>query len=376
MDSGEKVVFKRRKVTNLRKRHASDSDNEQRPSDLTTSAPAPTTTPSNAAAPDLSSQKDSSQPEQALNREKLQELRNRRRQPPKGISHSIEVSSLNRKRRAAPEPAEPTGPPTREDMSEAVVSGRFVKQTGLIVNDTRDHMNAYIDTKLREMRGYVSQQQRQQQIDDAAADDSDTQQQAQSHSLSTTDHHHATDDRPQKARQNALSGKIEEIDLGPQVVRDNIARTAAAANRLTGSASHLEDSTPPTTTTGQRRRNQKTADQLEREKLVDMILGERSSGQHMRYDGNPNDSNSVDADGGAEHDDDALAEKFVRAWEEQAQGRVRRHHPPPPAKTTGPRGSRQEAEKQSRGPKLGGSRSARAAVRAQEEAAQKGKLRR
>lgn len=63
--------------------------------------------------------------------------------------------------------------------------------------------------------------------------------------------------------------------------------------------------------------------------------------------------------------DDALAEQFRREFLDSIDSRNQRKPAPPP----GPKG----AKDQPKGPKLGGSRSARAAMRLQEEQAAKNK---
>jgi len=111
--------------------------------------------------------------------------------------------------------------------------------------------------------------------------------------------------------------------------------------------------------TGRRkyRRRRRTSQDIQRDKLVEEVLKE-SKLQVELYD-EPADNNDEEEEGAA---DDRIAEKFRREFLDALMSRRRR------------RGNYQKAKKKDdakkpRGPKLGGSRSARAAMRESQLAA-------
>jgi len=155
-------------------------------------------------------------------------------------------------------------------------------------------------------------------------------------------------------REPATLGKLHEIDLGHENKLQNIARTAAATRRLAGGENvDSEDDSASTKPRigkdgkpwrGRRRRN---SEDIERDRLVEEVLRESKL---QVYD------LKEEAQHGDQAADDRIAEKFRRDFMEAIQSRRRfmrpRNTKKAQPKYTGPRG-----------PKLGGSRSARASMR-------------
>jgi hypothetical protein len=174
----------------------------------------------------------------------------------------------------------------------------------------------------------------------------------------------------QKQREPASLGKLHEIDLGHEATLRNIARTEAATRKLAGE----EDlptpgeilapgkSRPGSDGKPRWNRKQRTDADIERDRLVEEVLRESKCMWHSSpefggymltrsvtvdvYD-DPEDETQFDDQAA----DDRIAEQFRRDFMDAIQTR-RRTAKPAPKVAEGPRG-----------PKLGGSRSARAAMR-------------
>ena len=166
----------------------------------------------------------------------------------------------------------------------------------------------------------------------------------------------------QKGRQPAALGRLHEIDLGPDATARNIALTEAAQRRLDGQPE--EEEKPRLRRDGKPfRRKRRTSTDIKRDKLVEEVM--RESRLEI-YD----DDDTGEADGGDGEADDMIAEQFRRDFLDAVSNRRRRA----PAAASKVNGKVVAAEP--RGPKLGGSRSARAKVREKElEEAAKGKKR-
>ncbi|KAH8434757.1 telomere length and silencing 1 family protein [Aspergillus melleus] len=163
-------------------------------------------------------------------------------------------------------------------------------------------------------------------------------------------------DLPQ--REPASLGKLHEIDLGQETKLENIARTEAATRRLVG-GDHVEDAQPgddesPSKNTSThekkpwRHQRRRTSEDAQRDRLVEEVL--RESRLDV-YDEPAEETTTVTDDQAA---DDRVAEQFRRDFLDAIQSR-RRVARARNTKTTKPEAPR--------GPKLGGSRSARAAMR-------------
>lgn len=192
-------------------------------------------------------------------------------------------------------------------------------------------------------------------------------------------------------REPATIGKLHEIDLGQETKMDNIARTEAATRRLAGddaTTSMEEDSTAERPVAGKdgkawRNRKRRNSKDIERDRLVEEVLRESKREYFFLllliimaallalpynedgpggltwistvdvYD-EPDDEPELAGDDQAA--DDRIAEKFRRDFMDAIQSRRRTKN------TTASTKQRAKPEVP-RGPKLGGSRSARAAMR-------------
>ncbi|KAJ5655716.1 hypothetical protein N7507_007666 [Penicillium longicatenatum] len=155
----------------------------------------------------------------------------------------------------------------------------------------------------------------------------------------------------EQQRAPASLGKLHEIDLGQETTMQNIARTEAARKRLAGDedSSNPGESEPQAGRSGPqkpwRNRKRRTSADIERDRLVDEVMRE------SRLDIYDEPEEEVLPDDQAA--DDRIAEKFRQDFMDAIQSRRR-------VRTTRPTAEKTEAPK---GPKLGGSRSARAAMR-------------
>lgn len=186
-------------------------------------------------------------------------------------------------------------------------------------------------------------------------------------------------------REPATLGKLHEIDLGQEAKLRNIARTEAATRRMAGNPSDTVDEEPTSLGKSQagkqdkewrtRRRN---SEDIERDRLVEEVLRESKCKLTMTCH-NPQgvltyvlfplsvdvydepEQNTAQDDQAA---DDRIAEQFRRDFMEAIYSRRRTMRARASANTQNKRTTKSEAP---RGPKLGGSRSARAAMREMQE---------
>lgn len=178
-------------------------------------------------------------------------------------------------------------------------------------------------------------------------------------------------------RQPAALGKLHEIDLGPDATLRNIARTEAAKKRLEDGAPEAEEGAGKLRRRkdgkpwrGRKRRN---SDDMKRDKLVEEVMKESRRklpcqlaliqlliGIVEIYDepdvNLPNDDQAAD---------DRIAEQFRREFMDAITSRRQR------STQANKKAPGAKADDKPRGPKLGGSRSARAAMREQQEKAAK-----
>lgn len=164
-------------------------------------------------------------------------------------------------------------------------------------------------------------------------------------------------------RQPAGLGKLHEIDLGPDATLRNIALTEAAQRKLEGLEPEIDESTGKVRLRKDgkpwRPRKRRNSEDIKRDKLVEEVM--RESKLDI-YD-EPDEEVSKDDQAA----DDRIAEQFRREFMDAVSSRQQRAaHAKKPAKG-------KEVVEQPRGPKLGGSRSARAAMRERDEAAKKKK---
>ncbi|KAL1640106.1 hypothetical protein SLS58_007220 [Diplodia intermedia] len=237
------------------------------------------------------------------------------------------------------------GAPEQQQV-EVVAAKEFAPQTGMVVDTLDKHMMAYIDSKMAEMREGERRAAAEQAVTDAA----NHQEQQHSSATSTIPSFPSNGVRQ---RQPAGMGKLMEIDLGPEAARSNIERTEEATRRLESGESLEQEMQPK----GRRGRKRRTSEDIRRDKLVEEILKE--SRFEMYDDRAQQEQQKKDAEEGAA--DDRIVEQFRRDFMEAVQTR---HNRRPPASASA---KNKAADERPKGPKLGGSRSARAAMRAAEE---------
>lgn len=187
-----------------------------------------------------------------------------------------------------------------------------------------------------------------------------------------------------RERQPAGMGKLQEIDLGEEVTRMNAQRTQEATRKLQ-SGELVEPTDERFSGRGRRGRKRRTSEDIKRDKIVEDILKEsmrksplvRLAGAESGYsiliqtDAVDNIYDRTELQAAETNDDqaadDRIVEQFRRDFMEAVQTRNKRNPPPAPVGKGG------KVEERPKGPKLGGSRSARAAMRAMEEAKAKKK---
>ncbi|KAL8742722.1 MAG: hypothetical protein Q9184_008209, partial [Pyrenodesmia sp. 2 TL-2023] len=159
----------------------------------------------------------------------------------------------------------------------------------------------------------------------------------------------------------AALGKLHEIDLGLDATLRNIARTEAAKKRLEGGEPEVEEPTGKVRLRrdgkpwrGRKRRN---SDDVKRDKLVEEVMKESRLEIY--------DEPDVDLPNGDQAADDRIAEQFRREFMDAISSRRQK------AAQTTKKDPRAKEDDKPKGPKLGGSRSARAAMREQQEKAAK-----
>ncbi|KAF8436728.1 hepatocellular carcinoma-associated antigen 59-domain-containing protein [Terfezia claveryi] len=237
-----------------------------------------------------------------------------------------------------PYPEDEEARDTAEQELAAVVN-RFTHQTGQVL-DVDKHMVAYIESQM-EKRRLASTTATTTDLSTA------TNLMASPSTVhpSTTINNSAFWQPTRPIDRGATLGKLHEVDLGEENKLKNIHRTAEATRRL-------EDTTPTTTDDPQsssksRKRRRRNSQDIQRDKLVEEVAS-----RPLRRCAFPLPAPS-DEEGAA---DDRIAEKFRREFLDALMSRRRR------------RGNYQKTKKKDdakkpRGPKLGGSRSARAAMR-------------
>ncbi|TVY38095.1 hypothetical protein LSUB1_G003820 [Lachnellula subtilissima] len=162
-------------------------------------------------------------------------------------------------------------------------------------------------------------------------------------------------------RQPAALGKLMEIDLGEEARNRNVQRTDQARRRLGGEEVEEEVVQKPVKIRlgpdGKpwRGRKRRCSDDVKRDKLVEEVMREN---RLEIYEEPQEEPPNLNDDQGA---DDRIAEAFKRDFMDAVSQRQRKKTAPAPPPARGPGGKKEEEAL--KGPKLGGSRSARAAMR-------------
>ncbi|EEA28037.1 hypothetical protein TMatcc_003660 [Talaromyces marneffei ATCC 18224] len=223
---------------------------------------------------------------------------------------------------------------TEADILKARLD-RFTAHTGQKV-DVDKHMMEYIESEL------ARRQNRTQKNDENSA----------ASRFSQSDANDSFTNAFSK-REPATLGKLHEIDLGQETKLQNIARTEAATRRMAGESPDAVEEVGKSKSWRNRRRNR---EDIERDRLVEEVLRE------SKLDVYDEPEQSANYDDTAA--DDRIAEQFRRDFMEAIQTRRRTQRN---RTTTTATNSRVAKPEPPRGPKLGGSRSARAAMREMQE---------
>ncbi|KZL88200.1 mrna splicing factor rna helicase [Colletotrichum incanum] len=161
-----------------------------------------------------------------------------------------------------------------------------------------------------------------------------------------------------------MQGKLMEVDLGDEVRARNQAMTEKAARRLLGEVDSADADNPDGRRAKKprlgrdgkpwRSRNRRNSDDIKRDQLVEEILRENRLDV---YDVPKTQQPQYEGDGDA---DDRIAEEFRREF---MDAMVQRQQKKKTAAAPARAGARKADEEVLKGPKLGGSRNARAAMR-------------
>ncbi|KAA8894257.1 hepatocellular carcinoma-associated antigen 59-domain-containing protein [Sphaerosporella brunnea] len=224
------------------------------------------------------------------------------------------------------------------------VVNRFTHQTGQ-VTDVDKHMMAYVELQMSKRRGEAAPSDATALLTTAAANSPE--EAGKSSYWAPT--------RPEA--RGATLGKLHEVDLGEEVKQRNIALTAQALSGG-GGGEMPGGSGSEVATSSKKSRRRRNSQDIERDRLVEEVLKE------TRLDLYPEEQDQeegMDEEGAA---DDKIAEKFRKEFIDAILSKRRRRGADPKSK-----GNKKEDKKRPKGPKLGGSRMARAQMREQQGAA-------
>ncbi|TGJ82259.1 hypothetical protein E0Z10_g6490 [Xylaria hypoxylon] len=233
------------------------------------------------------------------------------------------------------------------EQSITAANKRFAPQTGLSGEIVNKHMEEYIEAELSRRHYIASDAQGLRSSNQPGG---------------STAHNKSTADKGEE-KHTALTGKLFEVDLGDEVRNRNAAMTDRARRKLQGLSVEEEENAerPKKIRLGRdgkpwRQRNRRNSDDIKRDQLVEEILRENRLDVYETPTPPPGANTGEEEDGAA---DDRIAEEFRREFLDAMAERQRRKKPVgPPTKP----GAKKE-EEVLKGPKLGGSRNSRAAMR-------------
>ncbi|KAI7784047.1 mrna splicing factor rna helicase [Diaporthe eres] len=237
--------------------------------------------------------------------------------------------------------------PNGADAMEYGVSRRFAPQAGLVGELVNKHMEEYIESELA--RRHAAEK---------ATEAENLQQQQQSSQPAGSS---SADPTKRLGERPTMHGKLQEVDLGEEVRMRNANMTEQARRRLAGEAIEADaDGSRKRARIGKdgkpwRGRKRRGSDDIKRDQLVEELMRENRLDV---YDV-PAQPEASGEPGFDEAADEKIAEQFRREFMDAMSERrqQRRKAAPQPARP----GAKQEEVL--KGPKLGGSRNARAAMR-------------
>ncbi|KAF2108418.1 hypothetical protein BDV96DRAFT_605781 [Lophiotrema nucula] len=267
-------------------------------------------------------------------------------------------------RKAVPQPSTSTDLVVAEaSRSSDPYATRFVAQTGQVVDKDDKQMMAYIEAKMAEKNYHQYGWPLPQRIStNPFAAIAPPVPKSASAPPAVRERIDADGNPEHEERLTASKGMLQEVNLGTSSWQGE--SQIRKAKKRTDTAPRNPDSAlsgqPQTAKPPKRRRGQKmkTEEELRREAMVEAVMREAKLDF---YEEEQKPSTPTTGNGTA---DEAMLEQFRREYLESIE--EQRRPPPPPA---GPKGVKEEPK----GPKLGGSRSARAAMRLQQEQAAKSK---
>ncbi|KAF2703172.1 hypothetical protein K504DRAFT_451923 [Pleomassaria siparia CBS 279.74] len=353
-DSEPAFRFKRRKL----QPHKRVRLNEEEASILPSSQP-PINAPHSPAGSDRASQSPSADQDQEKSVPNLKEILRARKRPRDRLREA--ARKVESTKSVALVPADAPKPDQ--------YSTRFIAQTGHIVDQDDQQMMEYVEARTAEknhrLYGWPVPAHLKHLVATIAppVDERALPTASRNATARTTSKagNNAEGTNPNYSNRMAAGmGKLQEIDLGPEATAQNVQRTEEAFRRIERGVTTNEpsakirlgkDGKP------RRVRNRRNSEDLRRDKMVEAVLSEAKL-DYFEEDKPP----SPPANGSA-NTDEAMVERFRLQFLESMEPRIQKKPAIPP----GPKGVKEP----SKGPKLGGSRSARAAMRLQEEQAAK-----
>ncbi|RNJ61207.1 hypothetical protein D7B24_000060 [Verticillium nonalfalfae] len=339
---------RKRKATYRRQREEDESE-------PTTDTPAPLADSASPSLPSTTAEDDESSIAEALR------LRNLRKSRLNGVGFRAQTRE--------DEPSSSTAlipkPQDEETAPDGGITNRFAPQTGLVGELVNKHMPATDQARMEYIEAKLSNRPSPSTPAPEAG--------AQSEPRAPT----APSSRPPRLDEipgaAIMQGRLTEVDLGDEARARNIAMTEAARRLQTAPTDSNDGGAPgqrarKKTRLGRdgkplRQRNRRTSDDVARDKMVEDFLRENRLDVYE----NPATSQTANssAPGGGDDDaaaDDRLAEEFRREFMDAMAHRRQQNAQQQQQRKKAPADGKAD-EEVLRGPKLGGSRSARAAMR-------------
>ncbi|KAI0101619.1 hypothetical protein GGR51DRAFT_324540 [Nemania sp. FL0031] len=346
------IVFRGKKRKTYRQRPGAEDEASAALIDPVPDTPNATTT-TQASTPDPVSASTDREQDEALSISEALRLRNARKSRLRGVTFGVDNSTQAGRVEGGGEGDDELSLMIREEEKKAVeqsitaANKRFAPQTGLSGEIVNKHMEEYIEAELAKRHYTASDPGKFRSSDQAGG---------------SAIQNESTADKGEE-KHTALTGKLLEVDLGDEVRNRNEVMTDRARRKLQGLAVEDEDNAerPKKVRLGRdgkpwRPRNRRNSDDIKRDQLVEEILRENRLDVYETPTPPPGANTAEDGEGAA---DDRIAEEFRREFLDALAERQRRRKPVgPPSKP----GAKKE-EEVLKGPKLGGSRNTRAAMR-------------
>ncbi|KAJ9607216.1 hypothetical protein H2200_008288 [Cladophialophora chaetospira] len=256
--------------------------------------------------------------------------------------------------KAAPEEDSSQAPVRLDESDEKPLdmTNRFIGSTGQVVNVDK-HMVAFIDSELARRRNAPIPGTHDSQRSNAGSQHD------------ATSSHDAGASNQQKGTANpAAARQLAEVELGHSAHDFNLARTQAALERIKAGQAPIEDEVKPPKPRKPRLgrdgkpmkprpRKGRNSEDIARDTLVEQFLHENKIDLYETSTPEPASAKGLEEGGGEDADaDERFAEQFRQEFLDAMAERRNKTKPVPQAKGV--------AVPEPRGPKLGGSRSARA----------------